>query len=55
RAEIVLDPGEMEKLEGLTLIPGMPVEAFIRTDARTPLAYLVKPFTDYFSRAFRES
>ena len=55
RAEIVLDPGEIEKLEGLTLVPGMPVEAFIQTGARTPLAYLVKPFTDYFKRAFRES
>jgi HlyD family secretion protein len=55
RAEIILDPGEREKLEGLTLIPGMPVEAFIKTDDRTPIAYLVKPFTDYFSHAFRES
>lgn len=55
RAEIVLDPGEISRLEGLTLLPGMPVEAFIETDSRTPLAYLVKPFTDYFSHAFRES
>ena len=55
RAEIVLDPGEMEKLAGQTLLPGMPVEAFIQTEARTPLAYLLKPFTDYFARAFRES
>jgi HlyD family secretion protein len=55
RAEILPDAGEVEKLEGLTLIPGMPVEAFIRTDERTPLAYLIKPFTDYFTRAFRES
>jgi HlyD family secretion protein len=55
RAEIVPDPGEIEKLTGLTLIPGMPVDAYIRTDERTPLAYLVKPFTDYFIRAFRES
>ena len=55
RAEILLDDGEMAKLEGQTLIPGMPVEAFIQTEARTPLAYLLKPFTDYFSRAFRES
>ncbi len=55
RAEIVLDPGEIDKLSGQTLIPGMPVEAFIQTEARTPLAYLVKPFTDYFNRAFRES
>ncbi len=55
RAEIVLEPGEQDKLEGLTLVPGMPVEAFIKTDDRTPLAYLVKPFTDYFTHAFRES
>jgi HlyD family secretion protein len=55
RTEIDLDPGEIDKLEGLVLVPGMPVEAFIRTDDRTPLAYLLKPFTDYFTRAFRET
>lgn len=55
RAEILLDEGEMAKLAKQTLIPGMPVEAFIQTEARTPLAYLLKPFTDYFARAFRES
>ncbi|MEO0937654.1 MAG: HlyD family type I secretion periplasmic adaptor subunit [Pseudomonadota bacterium] len=56
RAEIVLNPGELAKLNpGDTLIPGMPVEAFIRTADRTPLAYLVKPMVDYFNRAFRES
>ena len=36
------------------LIPGMPVEAFIRTANRTPLEYLLKPLTDYFAKAFRE-
>ena len=55
RAEIALNDGEMDKLDGLTLIPGMPVEAFIKTDERSPMSYLVKPFTDYFNRAFRES
>ena len=55
RTEIALGVGEQAKLKGLRLIPGMPVEAFIRTDDRTPLAYLLKPFTDYFNRAFRES
>ncbi len=55
RAEIILDAGEMDKLGELVLVPGMPVEAFIQTEARTPMAYLVKPFTDYFARAFRES
>jgi HlyD family secretion protein len=55
RAEIALDPAELARHDGQTLLPGMPVEAFIQTGTRTPLAYLVKPFTDYFQRAFRES
>lgn len=37
------------------LLPGMPVEVYLRTGSHTPLAYLVKPFADYFHRAFRES
>ncbi|MEM6742492.1 MAG: HlyD family type I secretion periplasmic adaptor subunit [Pseudomonadota bacterium] len=53
-AELALDDGEADKLEGLTLLPGMPVEAYIRTEDRTPLNYLVKPLTDYFSRSMRE-
>ena len=55
RTEIVLDRGELAKLDGRAIIPGMPVEVFIRTGERTPLAYLVKPLAEYFSRAFRES
>ncbi|WP_322867796.1 HlyD family type I secretion periplasmic adaptor subunit [Aquicoccus sp. G2-2] len=56
RAEIALDTGELAKLPaGTSLLPGMPVEAFIRTDDRTPLSYLLHPFTVYFSKAFRES
>ena len=48
--------GEIERLpEGMTLIPGMPVEAYFGTDARTPFEYLLKPFIDYFTKAFRES
>ncbi|WP_413869046.1 HlyD family type I secretion periplasmic adaptor subunit [Albidovulum sp.] len=55
RTEVVLGPGELAKLEGHAIIPGMPVEVFIRTGERTPLAYLVKPLAEYFNRAFRES
>lgn len=55
RAEILLDEGELAKLNGQALLPGMPVEAYIQTGARTPMAYLVEPFLDYFTRAFRES
>lgn len=56
RAEIVLKDGEVQRLpEGSVIVPGMPVDAFIRTGERTPLAYLMKPLSDYFARAFRES
>lgn len=56
RSEIALLDGEIDRLPAdATLIPGMPVQAFIRTNDRTPLAYLVKPLADYFARAFREN
>jgi HlyD family secretion protein len=56
RAEIVLSDGELARLPaGLTLIPGMPVEAFIRTEDRSPLEYLIKPMADFFAKAFRET
>ncbi len=55
QAEILPDEGELEKLAELDLIPGMPVESFIKTTDRSPLAYLVKPMMDYFNKAFRES
>ncbi len=54
RAEVLPDPGEIEKLGGLSLLPGMPVETFLGTGERTPLSYLVKPLSDYFTRAMRE-
>ncbi len=53
-AEVVLKPGAIEKLGDKVLIPGMPVETFIQTGARSPLSFLVKPFTDYIDYAFRE-
>ncbi len=56
RAEIILNDGEQARLPPQTvLIPGMPVEAFIRTEDRSPIHYLTKPLTDYFAKAFRES
>ena len=56
RVEIHVEESEYERLpEGRTLIPGMPVEAFIRTQDRSPIAYLIKPVADYFAKAFRES
>ena len=56
RAEVRMDDGEIEKLpDGMTLIPGMPVEAYVRTADRTPMQYFLKPMADYFAKAFRES
>ena len=51
---IELLPGETKRLQGLKLVPGMPVEAFIRTEERTILSYLFKPLTDQARHAFRE-
>jgi len=56
RAEVQLNDGEIDRLPtDLTLIPGMPVEAFVRTADRSPMDYLIKPLADYFTKAFRES
>ncbi|CUH38812.1 Type I secretion system membrane fusion protein PrsE [Jannaschia seosinensis] len=54
QAEVLPNEGEIARLGDRVLLPGMPVEAYLRTQDRTPLAYLTKPMTDYFTRAFRE-
>ncbi len=41
--------------KGYDLLPGMPVDLFISTAARSPISYLAKPFTDYLTKAMRES
>jgi len=45
---------EAGALSALALTPGMPTEVHLRTGERSPLSYLVKPLSDYFSRALRE-
>ncbi|UWR78260.1 HlyD family type I secretion periplasmic adaptor subunit (plasmid) [Phaeobacter inhibens] len=56
RVEVELNPGEQTRLpEGAVLVPGMPVESYIRTADRSPLQFLVKPLSDYFVKAFRET
>lgn len=56
RAEITLSPGEIDRLPaGTQLVPGMPVDAFIKTGDRSPMTYLLKPVTDYFVKSWRES
>lgn len=53
--EIVLAEDQIDRLDGQVLVPGMPVDVFFTTGEWAPIAYLVQPFADYFSRAFRES
>lgn len=55
RVEMTLNEGEMDRLGDVELLPGMPVDGFIQTHSRTPMAYLVQPLADYFNKAFRES
>ncbi len=42
------------KANGMRLVPGMPAEVFVSTQERTPVSYLMKPFTDQMNKAFRE-
>ena len=40
--------------ERFPLVPGMPVDAMLKTETRNVLSYLVKPLADSISRTFRE-
>lgn len=51
---IRVSDSELARLEGLKLVAGMPVEAFIQTTPRTVASYLVKPMHDQIMKAFRE-
>lgn len=52
--ELTLDPGELDRLGGRVLLPGMRVEAYVTTGTRSPMAYLLEPFTIFFGHAMRE-
>jgi len=51
---IAIPASEIARLKGLKIVPGMPVESFIQTSPRTVVSYLIRPFHDQISRAFRE-
>ncbi|WP_300038511.1 HlyD family type I secretion periplasmic adaptor subunit [uncultured Roseobacter sp.] len=53
QVEVELPKKELIKLGAQELLPGMPVEAFIKTNERSPISYLMKPLSMYFSRALR--
>ena len=50
---IAIPEGQLRDLK-MQLVPGMPVECFIRTDDRTVISFLVKPLRDQIEKAFRE-
>lgn len=54
RASVSIPETELGRLNGLALLPGMPVETFIRTGDRTVLSYFVKPIRDHANRVFRQ-
>ncbi len=54
KVRLKISEDELTKLEGKSLVPGMPVETFIQTDERTVMSYLLKPIRDQISHAMRE-
>ena len=51
---VLLKPEELARLGDAKLVPGMPVDVFIRTPGRTALSYLTKPLRDQAERAMKE-
>lgn len=52
--DLTLSEDELALLGEVTLIPGMPVEAFLQTGERSVLTYLTQPLVQQIERAFRE-
>ncbi len=54
RVGLSVPPEELARLDGDSLVPGMPVEAYLETVERSVLDYLLQPMTAHLRRAFRE-
>ncbi|EIM27240.1 type I secretion membrane fusion protein, HlyD family [Microvirga lotononidis] len=53
-AKIQINDDSLERDEGIEIIAGMPVQAFIKTGRSTVALYALRPLLDSFHRAFRE-
>ncbi|MFN7089584.1 MAG: HlyD family type I secretion periplasmic adaptor subunit [Allorhizobium sp.] len=54
RVEVTLSDAELAKLDpSQVVIPGMPVDAFLKTGEYTPFTYLTRPLTRYLNSAMR--
>lgn len=51
---VSINSGELSHLDGMRIMPGMPVEVFIKTSDRNAASLLLKPLSDQLYRAFRE-
>jgi HlyD family secretion protein len=51
---ISVSASETARLGDVKLVAGMPVEAFIQTNPRTVMSYLVRPLHDQIAKSFRE-
>jgi HlyD family type I secretion membrane fusion protein len=54
-ARLRIPDDEIAKVGDVALKPGMPAEVFIETERRTIMSYLIKPLSDQFQHALRES
>jgi HlyD family secretion protein len=54
QVRISISPGEMARLHGVPIVPGMPSEVFIKTGDRRVYEMLFKPLSDQLMRAYRQ-
>lgn len=52
-AVVAIPQGRLDN-QNFALVPGMPVDASLKTESRTVLSYLMKPLGDAMSKTFRE-
>jgi HlyD family secretion protein len=53
-ARVLLKAEGLARLGEARIVPGMPVDVFIKTPGRTALSYLTQPLRDQAARAFKE-
>ena len=54
RVGLSVPQDQLARLDGETLVPGMPVEAYLETAERSVLTYLMQPVAAHLRQAFRE-
>ncbi len=54
RVTLNVPPSELHRLGAVEILPGMPIDAYLKTGERTALSYLLAPMTHQLMRAFRE-